>query len=84
MKKEVKITHKFDKDEGRYLFRLEGVVGGPLIYADSIEEGNAKMKELVSFGDFAKLVTFIKHKVIETIDSAIKQHEANKATLVSE
>ena len=39
----MKILHKFDEDEGRLLFWVDGIVGGPVIYADTVEEGSGKV-----------------------------------------
>jgi hypothetical protein len=44
------IKNKFDEEEGKLLFWVDGIVGGPIIYADTVEEGEAKVKELLVLG----------------------------------
>lgn len=43
----MKILHKFDEDEGRLLFWVDGIEGGPVIYADTVEEGSGKVMQLL-------------------------------------
>jgi hypothetical protein len=50
----MKIVNKFDEEEGRLLFWVDGIEGGPIIYADTVEEGEAKVKELLRLGDSLK------------------------------
>lgn len=50
----MKIKNKFDEDEGKLLFWVDGIEGGPVIYANTVEEGEAKVKELMKLGDSLK------------------------------
>ena len=43
----MEIKYKLDTEEGRLLFWVDGITGGPVIYADTVEEGEAKVRELM-------------------------------------
>jgi hypothetical protein len=47
----MKIKNKFDEEEGKLLFWVDGIEGGPVIYADTVEEGEAKVMQLLVDGE---------------------------------
>jgi hypothetical protein len=74
----MKIVNKFDEEEGRLLFWVDGIIGGPVIYADTVEEGEALVQKLVEFGAFAEDVINIKMLGKEILDYVEKYKGTNK------
>ena len=61
----MEIKNKFDKDEGKLLFWVDGIEGGPIIYADTVEEGEAKVMQLLVDGEVLRRILRIGKKITE-------------------
>lgn len=70
----MKILHIFDEEEDKLLFWVDGIEGGPVIYADNVVEGEAKIKALFEYGEFAKGVLKVK-ELGKKINEYCKQYE---------
>ena len=77
----MEIKYKLDTEEGKLLFWVDGITGGPVIYADTVEEGEAKVRELMEVGnDIIMKITFVSeidkmmldmaYEMIETLSTA--------------
>lgn len=75
----MEIAHIFDPIEEKYLFYLKNEQGGPIIYADTIEEGEKIVKELVKVGqqmvhlievgEKTKMKTFVENLIAQSMES---------------
>lgn len=74
----MKIVNKYDPAENRLLFWVEGIVGGPVIYADTVEEGELLVQRLIEYGAFAESVLNIKMLGKEILDYVEKYKGTNK------